>query len=58
MLKIWRNKKLITKKLTLGRLESSDDFKAENKKTKTGIKEKDSEIETLNINLSISFKRY
>jgi serine protease Do len=48
-LEIWRNKKLITKKLTLGRLESSDDFKAENKKTKTGIKEKDSEIETLNI---------
>ena len=48
-LEIWRNKKLINKKLTLGRLESSDDFKAENKKTKTGIKEKDSEIETLNI---------
>jgi serine protease Do len=48
-LEIWRNKKLITKKLTLGRLESSDDFKAENKKTKTEIKEKDSEIETLNI---------
>ena len=48
-LEIWRNKKLIIKKLTLGRLESSDDFKAENKKTKTGIKEKDSEIETLNI---------
>ena len=48
-LEIWRNKKLIIKKLTLGRLESSDDFKAENKKTKTEIKEKDSEIETLNI---------
>ena len=26
-LKIWRNKKLITKKLTLGRLESSEEFK-------------------------------
>jgi serine protease Do len=48
-LEIWRNKKLITKKLTLGRLESSDDFKAENKKTKEGIKEEDSDIETLKI---------
>ena len=27
-LKIWRNKKLITKRLTLGRLESSEEFKA------------------------------
>ena len=25
--KIWRDKKLITKKLTLGRMESSKDFK-------------------------------
>jgi len=48
-LEIWRNKKLITKKLTLGRLESSDEFKAEEKKTKLGIKEKDTEIETLKI---------
>jgi len=48
-LEIWRNKKLITKKLTLGRLESSDDFKAENKKIKPEIKEKDIEIETLKI---------
>ena len=48
-LEIWRNKKLITKKLTLGRLESSDDFKLENKKTKPEIKEKDTEIETLKI---------
>jgi serine protease Do len=48
-LKIWRNRKLITKKLTLGRLESSDDFKAENKKFKPKIKEKDTEIETLKI---------
>ena len=30
-LKIWRNKKLITKKLTLGRLESSEEFKAKQK---------------------------
>jgi serine protease Do len=48
-LEIWRDKKLITKKLTLGRLESSDDFKAENKKAKPGIKEKDTEIETLKL---------
>ena len=27
--KIWRNKKEITKKITLGRLETSEDFKAE-----------------------------
>ena len=26
-LKIWRNKKLISKRLTLGRLESSNEFK-------------------------------
>ena len=48
-LEIWRNKRLITKKLTLGRLESSDDYKAENKKTKPEIKQKDTEIETLKI---------
>ena len=48
-LEIWRNKKLITKKLTLGRLESSDEFKAENKKTKPGTKTKDTEVETLKI---------
>ena len=48
-LEIWRNKKLITKKLTLGRLESSEDFKAENKKNKQGNKTKDTEIETLKI---------
>jgi len=48
-LEIWRNKKLITKKLTLGRLESSDEFKAENKKVEPRIKEKDIEIETLKI---------
>ena len=48
-LEIWRDKKLITKKLTLGRLESSDDFKSENKKANPKIKEKDTEIETLKI---------
>jgi len=30
--KIWRNQKLISKKITLGRLESSEQFKAETKK--------------------------
>ena len=30
-LKIWKNQKLITKKVLLGRLESSQEFKAENK---------------------------
>ena len=29
-LKIWRNKRLITKKLTLGRLEASKEFKEKN----------------------------
>ena len=48
-LEIWRNKKLIIKKLTLGRLESSDDYKAENKKVKPELKTKDTEIETLKI---------
>ena len=44
-LKIWRNKKSISKRLTLGRLESSEEFKE--KKTKTVKKER--EIETLKI---------
>ena len=30
-LKIWRNQKLISKKVSIGRLESSKEFKAENK---------------------------
>ena len=45
-LKIWRNKKLITKKLTLGRLESSQEFKEKNPKIK---KTKEIEIESLKI---------
>ncbi len=44
-LKIWRNKKSILKRLTLGRLESSEEFKE--KKNKTVKKE--NEIETLKI---------
>ena len=31
LLKIWRNRKMISKKVKLGRLESSEQFKAENK---------------------------
>ena len=44
-LKIWRNKKLITKRLTLGRLESSEEF--QEKKTKKVKKVED--IEKLKI---------
>ena len=44
-LKVWRNKKSFSKKLILGRLESSEEFKE--KKTKTVKKE--NEIETLKI---------
>ncbi len=44
-LKIWRNKKLISKRLVLGRLESSEEFKE--KKTKAIKKEED--IESLKI---------
>ena len=45
-LKIWRNKKLITKTLTLGRLESSEEFKE--KKTKT-VEKKEEVIKSLKI---------
>jgi serine protease Do len=45
-LKIWRNKKLISKKLTLGRLESSEEFKEKKLKTETP---KTTEIEVLKI---------
>jgi serine protease Do len=47
-LKIWRNKKSITKKLTLGRLESSEEFKE--KKTKT-VKKKEETIKSLKISV-------
>merc|ERR1711965_1229818 len=45
-LKIWRSKKSITKKLTLGRLESSEEFKE--KKIKT-VKKKEEAIKSLKI---------
>ena len=44
-LKIWRNKKLISKRLILGRLETSDEFK----ETKPKKVKKDEEIESLKI---------
>ena len=44
--KIWRNKKLITKNLKLGRLESSEEFKEKKQKLK---KEEELEIEILKI---------
>ncbi|MFL2889793.1 MAG: Do family serine endopeptidase [Pelagibacteraceae bacterium] len=46
-LKIWRNKKLISKRLILGRLESSDEFKT--KQQATPEKKKEIEIESLKI---------
>ena len=46
-LNIWRNKKLISKRLTLGRLESSEEFKA--KKTTTPPKKIEIEIKSLKI---------
>jgi serine protease Do len=44
-LKIWRNKKLISKRLTLGRLETSEEFK----ETKPKIVKKDDDIQSLKI---------
>ena len=50
-LEIWRDKKIIIKKLTLGRLETSESFKAEAKPTAPKPKTVDAEIETLKINV-------
>ena len=44
-LKIWRNKKLISKRLILGRLESSEEFKEK----KSTIVKKEEDIESLKI---------
>ena len=44
-LKIWRNKKLISKRLILGRLESSEEFKAK----KSATPNKEIEVESLKI---------
>jgi serine protease Do len=45
--KVWRNKRLISKRLVLGRLESSEEFKT--KQPQTPKKKKEFKIETLNI---------
>ena len=47
VLKIWRNQRLISKKVLLGRLESSKEFKADNKNEDD--KEKYTKIENLKI---------
>ncbi len=47
-LKIWRNKKLITKNLKLGRLESSEEFKEKKSKPK-----KEEEVEIKNLKISV-----
>ena len=49
-IEIWRNKKLINKKLTLGRLEASEDFKSQDNKNKQK-EEKKTEVETLKISV-------
>ncbi len=47
-IKVWRNKRLITKKITLGRLESSSEFKE--RKTQK-VRDKNFEVESLKINV-------
>ena len=47
--KIWRNKKELTKKITLGRLETSEDFISEKKEMDSNI----SEIESLKITVRV-----
>ena len=47
--KIWRNKKEITKKIKLGRLETSEDFQVAKKKKDSNI----SEIKTLKISVRV-----
>ena len=48
-LKIWRNKKLVSKRLTLGRLESSEEFRT--KQPISPEKKKEFEVESLKINV-------
>jgi len=47
--KIWRNEKELTKKIKLGRLETSEDFKAEKEESDPNI----SEIKTLKISVRV-----
>ena len=52
--KIWRNEKEITKKITLGRLETSEDFKVEKKEK---IDSNISEIKNLKISVRVLSKK-
>ena len=54
--KIWRNKKEVIKKIKLGRLETSSDFKEEKKETKTKTPEI-SEIKSLKITARLLNKK-
>ena len=54
IVKVWRNKKLISKKITLGRLETSEDFKIEKVEDK---KEEVLEIKSLKISVRTLTKR-
>ena len=47
--KVWRNKKEIIKKIKLGRLETSEDFKDKDKKTETTKEPKITKIKSLKI---------
>ena len=51
--KVWRNKKQINKKIKLGRLETSEDFKVEKKVTKP----KELKIESLKITVRVLTKK-
>ena len=54
--KIWRNKKEITKKIKLGRLETSEDFNEKKKKTETK-KLENLEIKSLKITVRLLNKK-
>ena len=55
--KVWRNHKEIIKKIKLGRLETSEDFNDENKKTETIKKLEITEIKSLKIKTRVLTKK-
>jgi len=55
--KVWRNKKEIIKKIKLGRLETSEDFKDNDKKTETVKEPKFTEIKSLKIEVRTLTKK-
>ena len=55
--KVWRNKKEIIKKIKLGRLETSEDFKDNDKKTETVKEPKLTEIKSLKIEVRTLTKK-